>query len=135
MWNKVFQREDEELGWLLNPYRQRNGADPEATMMSSFNKNVDNSYQYGYDDVSSSLGRERVTIYHRGVVKKSDSRRKKKEEKSFTESALQIARYMGMGVYMTSSSFPSPFMPVNETHIYDENYCQPQTVYTMSRIW
>lgn len=103
--------------------------------MSSFNKNNDDSYQYSYDDVRSSMGRERVTIYHRGVAKKSDGRRKKKDTKTFYETALEVARYMGEGVYMTSSAFPSPFMPANDTRIFSEDYCPPQTVYTMSKVW
>lgn len=137
MWNKIFQKEDEELGWLLNPYRQAQAAD--ATMMSSFNKNVDDSYQYDYDDVGSVFGRERVTIHNRGVAKKSDRRRRRRREtnKSLSEKAIQYARYMGMGVYMTSTAFPSPFMPVNDAAIHDETniYGEQQNIYSMSKLW
>lgn len=104
-------------------------------MMASFNKNVEDSYQYGYDDVSGAFGRERVTIYNRSVARKSDKKKSNEEKKSFTESALEIARYMGMGVYMTSTSFPSPFMPVNDNNIYEERFYGPQNVYSMSKIW
>ena len=101
--------------------------------MASFNKNTDNSYQYGYEHVSSALGREKVTIYNRGVAKKSDTRRRRREEKkTLADQALEIARYMGMGVYMTSTSFPSPFMPPNDTTIYDNTY-GPQ--FSMSKVW
>ena len=105
--------------------------------MSYFSKNADDSYQYGYDDISSSLGREKCTIYHRGVAKKSDSKRKRRtERRSMTETALEYARYMGMGVYMTSTSFPSPFYPANDSALYDETFGGgPQNVYTMSKIW
>jgi len=134
IWNKIFQKEDEELGWLLSPYRQSSNGEP--TMMTSFNKNVEDGYDYGYDDVSRVFGREKVTIYNRGVARKSDTRRKKREQKSLGENALQIARYMGMGVYMTSTSFPSPFLPINDTNLYgDEIYYNPKNVYTMSKLW
>lgn len=123
LWNKVFQKEDEELGWLLNPYRQSSGRNCEATMMSSFNKNFEESYQqFDFHEVSGVYGREKVTIYNRGVAKKANTRKRHEEKKSFTESAIQLARYMGMGVYMTSTSFPSPFLPVNDTNIYHYQY-------------
>ena len=137
LWNKIFQREDEELGWLLNPYKQ--GDDKlDATMMSSLHRNFDGdvSYQYNYHDVKSSLGRESVTIHSRGLARKGDSRRKRREDnRSLGEKALDIARYMGMGVYMTSTSFPSPFLPVNDTRIYEDNYYGHHQTYTMSRLW
>ena len=105
-------------------------------MLSSFNKSADDSYQYGYDDVSGVFGRERVTIYNRGISKKSDSRRRKRrrDDKTLGEKAIEYARYMGMGVYMTSSSFPSPFYPVNDGAIYDIMYGN-QNYYAMSRLW
>lgn len=120
LWNKVFQKEDDELGWLLNPYKQSRTRG-NATMMTSFGKNMEDSYQFGYDDVSSSFGREKVTVYNRGLARKGDTRKRKAEEKSFTDSAIEVARYMGMGAYLTASYFPSPFYPVNDTHIYDES--------------
>lgn len=123
LWNKLFQKDDEELGWLLNPYRQSTS---DATMMSSFNKNTEDS---------GGFGRESVTIHNLGLTKKGDSRRKQ-EKKSFGEGALEVARYMGMGVYMTSTSFPSPFLPINDANIFDESrYDGPQNVYAMSKIW
>lgn len=135
LWNKIFQKEDEELGWLLNPYRQaqRQG---DATMMSSFNKSdPETSYQYGYDNVGSVLGRERVTIYNRGLTKKTDrSRRRRQDNKTMGDRALEYARYMGMGVYITSTSFPSPFLPVNDCNIYEENYYSHNS-YAMSKVW
>lgn len=142
LWNKVFQREDEELGWLLSPYRSSGN----STMMSQLNRNTDGndystaSYQYGYDDVSGSFGREKVTIYNRSVSKRPNrkGRKQKEEKKTFTENALQYAKYMGMGVYMTSTSFPSPFFPVNDTNLYnynEPNYYYEKNVYTMSKIW
>lgn len=135
LWNKIFTKEDEELGWLLNPYRQNSGR-TDATMMASFNKNAEESYQYGYDQVRGTFGREKVTIYNRGVAKKRDTRRKRKEEKkSLTDTALDIARYMGMGVYMTSTSFPSPFLPVNDINVCEGTYYGPQNLYSMSKIW
>lgn len=137
LWNKIFQKEDEELGWLLNPYRQRNGTN-DATMMSSFNKNdCENSYQYSYD--SSTLGRERVTIHNRGVARKSDSRRRKRhreDSKTFGDKALDYARYMGLGVYITSTSFPSPFAPMNDCAIYGEqNYYYQPSSFPNSKLW
>lgn len=136
LWNKIFQKEDEELGWLLNPYQQSANR-TEATMMASFNKlGEEDSYQFGYNDVSGVYGRERVTIYNRGVAKKSDTNsRRKEDKKSLTDSALDIARYMGMGVYMTSTSFPSPFLPVNDTNMYEEDFLGPRNLYSMSKIW
>lgn len=137
LWNKVFQKEDEELGWLLNPYRQSSGRDCEATMMSSFNRNTEQGYQqFDFHEASSVYGREKVTIYNRGVSRKAETR-KRREKKSFKDNAIQIARYMGMGVYMTSTSFPSPFFPVNDTNIYhyDETSYASQSVYSLSRIW
>lgn len=133
----MFQKEDEELGWLLNPYRQSSSRNCEATMMSSFNKNVEESYQqFDFHETSNVYGREKVTIYHRGVAKKADTRKRNEEKKTFTENAIQLARYMGMGVYMTSTSFPSPFFPVNDTNIYhDETYYTPQNIYGLSKIW
>ena len=135
LWNKIFQREDEELGWLLSPYRSQARQDAHTT--APFGTNIGDSYQYGYDQVQSSLGRERVTLYNRGVAKKSDLRRKRRrepEKKPFGERALEIARYMGMGVYMTSTAFPSPFFPVNETTVYDETvYGKPN--FSMSKVW
>lgn len=134
LWNKIFQKEDEELGWLLNPYRQA-GSKAEATMMSSFNKNDEDSYQYAYDDVSGALGRERVTIYSRSIARKSDRRRKREDNRTLGDKALEIARYMGMGVYMTSTSFPSPFLPVNDTNLFDSSVYGVHNTYTMSKIW
>lgn len=100
-------------------------------MLASFNKNIGDSYQYEYHNVSSTLGRERVTIYNRGLVKKSDSRRRRKEEKkSIGQSVLEIARCMGMGVYMTSSSFPSPFLPCNDLNMYQDEH----SAYSLARI-
>lgn len=130
LWNKIFQKQDEELGWLLNPYKQSKN----ATMMSTFSRNFDGpSYQYDYDKFKDSLGGpEKVTIYNRGIAKKSDHT--DKDDRSFADKALQIARYMGMGVYMTSSAYPSPLRPIDDEHLYDENYYGP-TNYYMSRIW
>lgn len=136
LWNKIFQKEDEELGWLLNPYKQANGSRVDATMMSSFNKNNDDSsYQYGYDDVSGVFGRERVTIYNRGIAKKSDRRKKREDNRTLGEKALDIARYMGMGVYMTSTAFPSPFLPVNDTNLHDDSVYGMHNTYRMSKMW
>lgn len=73
-------------------------------MMTSFNKNIEES----------------VVVY---------SRRRDEPKKSFGESALQVARYMGMGVYMTSTSFPSPFLPVNDACLFDEAIFYPQSLY------
>jgi len=135
LWNKIFQKEDEELGWLLNPYR-RGGGTTEATMMSSFNKNYEEaSYQYAYEDIRGTLGREKVTIHSRGIAKKSDRRRKKENNQTMSEKALEIARYMGMGVYMTSSAFPSPFYPVNDTRLNDEVIYGMHNTYVMSKLW
>lgn len=119
-------------------------------MMKSFNKNIetaDGGYQYNFGDVSSALGREKITIYSRGVARRPDHHRRSKsrrgdgegEKKSLKQSALEIARYMGMGVYMTSTSFPSPFFPVNENHFHQGEtfYTSPssQTEYSMSKLW
>lgn len=106
-------------------------------MMASFNRvGEGDSYQFDYNEVGGVYGRERVTIYNRGVARKGDTTSKRKEEKkSFTDSAFEIARYMGMGVYMTSTSFPSPFLPANDTNMYDENFYGQQNVYSMSKIW
>jgi hypothetical protein len=137
LWNKIFQRQDEELGWLLNPYRQNGQAN--ATMMSSFNKDdPEASYQCDFDTVSGVFGRERVTIHNRGLAKKSDRRRRRRHEndETLSDKALRYARYMGMGVYITSTSFPSPFYPVNDCAIYDENlYYDNHNSYSMSRVW
>lgn len=136
LWNKVFQKEDDELSWLLNPYGQSTSR-AQATMMTSFNRNTEDSYQYSYDDVSKFMGREKVTIYNRGIVRKGDvSHKKKEEKKSFTDNALEIARYMGMGAYMTSTSLPSPFFPVNDHYLYvDETIYEPQNMYSIGKIW
>lgn len=106
-------------------------------MMSSFNKNVEeSSYQYNYDDVSGIFGKERVTIYNRGVARKGDSRRKRKPEKTTKEKLIQLARDIGMGVTMTSTAFPSPFYPVNDNALYTETIVGDTVhTYTMSRIW
>lgn len=147
LWNKIFQKDDEELGWLLNPYRQSSTRRDDATMMAAFS--AGDSYQYNYDDVSGTFGRERVTIHNRGLARRSDARKKRqRDNRTLGEKALQVARYMGMGVYMTTSAFPSPFMPVNDLDLYDtKSYCYNQeskyqtnaneyyTAYTMSKIW
>lgn len=111
--------------------------------MSQFSRNnnnnfdVNSSYQYNYDDVSSSFGREKVTIYNRSITKRGDKKKRKVEApKSFKDNAMEFARYMGMGVYMTSTAFPSPFLPVNDTNLYnsDATYYE-RNLYTMSKIW
>lgn len=138
IWNKIFQKEDEEVNWLLNPYKAREDGF-EATPMTTFSRNFDSSstYQYGYDDVKSALGRDRVTSFHRGIVKKSLKQKKKKQPTTYTERAIQIARYMGMGVYMTSTAFPSPMLPFNENHIFNEDnfYTSQHGQYLMTRYW
>lgn len=112
IWNKLFQKEDEELGWLLNPHKSYDNATP----MTTFARNFD-SDSYHYDDAKASL--EGVTIHNQSVTKKTHS---KKEKKSFYDTAIQVARYMGMGVYMTSTAFPSPLRPIPDGHYYDEYY-------------
>lgn len=108
IWNKIFQKNDDELGWLLNP---------QATQMTSFTRNFDNtSTSYGYDNIQS------IT-----TTKKSPS-----NKKSFSDTAIQVARYMGMGVYMTSAAFPSPMPPLNEKYFYEE---YPENIYTINRVW
>lgn len=136
LWNKVFQKEDDELGWLLDPYKQ-SSSHLDATMMTSFGKNFEASYQCNFDDASTSVGgrAERVTIYTRGILKRGDTYKKKEETKSMIDNAFQIARYMGMGVYMTSSAFPSPFLPVNDANMYDETFYGPQNMHTVNKIW
>ena len=106
-------------------------------MMSTFSRNADSSsYQYRYDDISGSFNRDGISIYNRTLLKKGDRNNKgKKEKESYTNTAIRIARYMGMGVYMTSTAFPSPLMPLDDNHLYDENYFGPQNIYTMSKIW
>lgn len=135
IWNKIFQKEDEELGWLLNPYNS--GGD--ATPMTTFTQNFDGSstYQARYEDVRAGLGREKVTIYSTSISKKTPkNKQNKKDKETYTETAIKIARYMGMGVYMTSTAFPSPFAPFNENHMYDDYYSNPtNNVYSMSKIW
>lgn len=138
LWNKIFHKEDEELGWLLNPYKRSQDDYRDATMMETLGRNVDGpSYQYSFDEFRGNFKGEGVTIYNRSVAKKGDrnNKTKKGEKKSFAETALQVARYMGMGVYMTSTAFPSPLMPVDDNHLYDENYFGPQNIYSMSKIW
>lgn len=114
-WRRMFRKDEDELSWLLNPH--------EATMMASFNKNVEESYQQG----------EKVTLYRRGVPgsNKKSKRRQDAEKKTYGESAFEIAKYMGMGVYMTTTSFPSPFLPVNDLMHYDD---YPQYNFN-NRIW
>jgi hypothetical protein len=137
LWNKIFQKDDEELGWLLNPYRQNGRTN--ATMMSSFSKNdPEASYQCDFDTVRDTFGRERVTIHSRGLAKKSDRRRKRRSatDETLGDKAIKYARYMGMGVYITSTSFPSPFFPVNDCAIYDEKlYYNNHNSYAMSKVW
>lgn len=104
LWNRLFQKEEDELAWLLDPHRAGNHRF-EATVMTSFNKNIEES----------------VVLYNR--------RRDVEPKKSFGESALEVARYMGMGVYMTSTSFPSPFLPVNDACLFDEAIFDPRGLY------
>lgn len=128
LWNKIFQKEDEELGWLLNPYKESwTNKDQESnfTLLTTFSRNTksnrqDNSHDGGYQS-------RRFALDERPA--------NGKEAKTFGEKAIQVARYMGMGVYMTSTAFPSPMVPFNDTNLYDETVYSPQNVYTMSKIW
>lgn len=104
-------------------------------MMAQFNRNDDSSYQYDYDQVGSAFGHERVTIYNRSIAKKSGKKSRKNENKSLADSALEYARYMGMGVYMTSTAFPSPYLPVSDNTIYEDTFYSQQNMYGKSRLW
>lgn len=111
IWRRIFQTDDQEVEWLLDPRRSEH----EANLLASFNRNYEDGYQYNYDTVSSHLGRERVTIYNRGVAKKADLKKQKSTKSTFKESVIRTARDMGMGVQMCSSmtnhlAFPAPYL-------------------------
>lgn len=113
IWNKIFRTSDDELGWLLNPYNR------DINQMTRLKNNGQTTYQHNYSDLAAG----NVTIFNRRM-RQIEHKKTRTMKKKF----LKIARYMGTGAYMTSSAFPSPFLPSND-YSFADNRCE------LTKIW